>query len=71
MADTSRNVNYNTPANVVKNQLNDGDEFLLIRQTRQGEQPQVWSSGDQHQTQAMFRKAQQSAIGSTLESTTS
>jgi D-Tyr-tRNAtyr deacylase len=55
---SSTNVKYNTPAAVVSNQLTDGTQFIVITQTRQGEQPSIWSSGDPQQTQQMFRQVQ-------------
>jgi hypothetical protein len=36
---------------------NPGAEFLVIQRTRQGEEPQVWASGDPTQTQDLFKHA--------------
>lgn len=37
-------------------------EFLLIRKTRQGDEPQVWSSGDPEQTKALFDEVGKTAF---------
>jgi outer membrane lipopolysaccharide assembly protein LptE/RlpB len=54
----SNNVNYNTTPTSVTSQLQDaGTQFIVIARSRQSDQLQVWSSGDEQQTQAMFREA--------------
>jgi hypothetical protein len=65
---TSTGIKYNTPATVVSSQLNDGDRFILIKQSRQSDQPQVWSSGDSQETQQMFRTLQSAGVVDTLQS---
>jgi hypothetical protein len=64
---SAQNVHFNTPPAQVTSQINDGDEFILLKRSRQGDEPQVWSSGDQKQTQQMFRDVQTN-VGS-LETT--
>jgi hypothetical protein len=55
----SNQINYNAAPTSVTSQLQSGTEFIVIARTRQGEQPQVWSSGDEQQTQSMFREVRQ------------
>lgn len=66
----SPKINYNTPPSLVANQINDGDQFILVKRSRQGDEPQVWTSGDQQQTQQMFRDLQAHVQVGSLESTT-
>lgn len=54
---TNQGVTFNTTAIEVGNKVSDGQEFLLITRSRQGEDFQVWSSGDPQQTEQMYRQA--------------
>lgn len=61
---TSQGINYNTPAIQVGNQVRDGDEFILItRNPTTGSTFQVWSSGDGHQTEQLYRQAAKQVKG--------
>lgn len=51
------NMHYETPAIQVGNQVRDGDQFVLLVKSRQGDEFQVWSSGDQTQTKDLFNQA--------------
>lgn len=53
----SGNMHYNTPAVQVGNQIRDGDQFILLTKSRQSEEFQVWTSGDQTQTRDLFNQA--------------
>jgi hypothetical protein len=57
----TKNINYSVMPEQVTKTLQSGNvgEFILIQQTRQGEQPQVWSSGDPEQTSHLFNHASQ------------
>jgi hypothetical protein len=55
---------FNTPAAVVGTKVSDGDEFILITRSRQSDQPQIWSSGDQQQTEQLFRQVQSHMVDS-------
>lgn len=50
--------NYNTPAVQAAGQVHDGDEFILITRSRQSQEFNVWSSGDEQQTEQLYRQAQ-------------
>lgn len=63
------NVKYNTPPSQVASQISDGDEFILLKRSRQGSEPQVWSSGDPQQTQQMFRDIEAKVQSESLETT--
>jgi hypothetical protein len=53
----SQNVTYSTPPVSVGNQLTDGDEFILIKSSRQGD-VRVWTSAqDSTQAQHLYRQA--------------
>lgn len=55
-------ITYNVmPEQAVKQLQSDGNtgEFLLIKLPRQGEEPQVWSSGDKEQTAHLFNNVSQ------------
>lgn len=54
---TDQLTNYNTSAVQVGNVIRDGDQFVLIRRGRQGEEPQIWASGDAEETQHLYRAA--------------
>lgn len=51
------NMHYDTPAIQVGNQVRDGDEFVLVTRSRQGEGFQVWSSGDKQVTEQLYKQA--------------
>ena len=51
------NMHYNTPPIQVGNAVRDGDQFVLLVKSRQGEDFQVWSSGDPTQTTDLFSQA--------------
>jgi hypothetical protein len=63
---SDQNTNLNTPAIQVGNAVRDGDEFVLIVQSRQGEQPKIWSSGDKDQMQHLVRSTYSYVAGGTL-----
>lgn len=48
---------YNTSAVQVGNQIRDGDEFVLLVRSKQGEGFQAWSSGDQETTPQIVAQA--------------
>ena len=50
-------INYGVMPEQVQQQLTPGTEFVVIAKTRQGEPLTVWTSGDQEQTQQLFRDA--------------
>jgi hypothetical protein len=54
---TNRNITYGVMPEQITNKLkeNPGAEFLVIQRVRQGEEPRVWASGDQAQTEELFR----------------
>jgi hypothetical protein len=41
---------------------NPGSDFVVIQKLRQGEPAQVWSTGDQEQTQSLFRETYDSSF---------
>jgi hypothetical protein len=47
-------VQYDTPPAVLSSKITDGGTFIVISRTRQGEEPQVWATGDEQQTQQLF-----------------
>lgn len=51
--DTSR-AEFNVPPAVLSSKLTDGGDYIVISRTRQGEEPKIWSSGDQQQAQHLF-----------------
>lgn len=53
----SSNYHYNTPAIQVGNAVRDGDEFVLLTRSRQGDSFQVWSSTDQSATSQLVKQA--------------
>jgi hypothetical protein len=50
-----QSTNLNTPAIQVGNAVRDGDEFVLIVQSRQSDAPKIWASGDKSQMQQLVR----------------
>ena len=52
----TNSTHYNTPAVQVGNTIRDGDSFVLIRTNSTGGQPEVWSSGNQQETQKLFEQ---------------
>lgn len=58
-AQQTGNVTYGVMPEQVLNSLkqNPGATFVVIQQVRQGEQPQIWSSGDPAQTKALYRSS--------------
>jgi adenosylmethionine-8-amino-7-oxononanoate aminotransferase len=54
---TQERINYNTPAVALGNQVSDGDEFILIKRSYQGDGFQAWSSGDSEVTQQLMQQA--------------
>lgn len=55
-------VTYNTPAIQVGNQVRDGDEFILITRSRQGEGFKVWSSNDESTTGQLYDQARSTVL---------
>lgn len=51
------NMHYDTPPIQVGNAVRDGDQFVLLVKSRQSNDYQVWSSGDQTQTRDLFTQA--------------
>lgn len=51
------NMHYDTPAIQVGNAVRDGDQFILLVKSKQGQDFQVWSSGDPTQTKDLFTQA--------------
>lgn len=54
---TKPQMNYNTPAATIGNQISDGDQFLVLKKSRQSDEFTVWSSGDDVQTLDLFTQA--------------
>jgi hypothetical protein len=54
---TDQNMHYNTPAVQVGNQIRDGDQFILLTKSRQSDEFQVWTSGDETQARDLFSQA--------------
>jgi hypothetical protein len=54
----SGQVNYDTPAIQVGNQVRDGDEFVLLVRNKQSNGFQAWSSGDKNTTSQLMQQAQ-------------
>lgn len=59
---TSSRTHYNTPAIQVGNEVRDGDEFVLITRSSQGEGFKMWSSGDRQVTEQLYRQAAKQLI---------
>jgi outer membrane lipoprotein SlyB len=58
-AQQTGNITYGVMPEQITNKLNEnpGAEFIVIQKVRQGEEPQVWASGDATQTEDLFRHA--------------
>jgi hypothetical protein len=41
---------------LVSGKVQDGRDYILIERTRQGEQPRIWSTGDQAFTQQLLQQ---------------
>jgi hypothetical protein len=54
---TTSSTHYDTPAIQVGNEVRDGDEFILITRSRQGDGFKIWSSGDKDVTEQLYRQA--------------
>lgn len=54
---TTPNMNYNTSAVQVGNQIRDGDEFILLARSHQSEGFKIWSSGDKLVTTQLYEQA--------------
>lgn len=59
---------YNVSAVQIGNTVRDGDEFVMITRSRQGEGFQVWSSGDKQTTEQLYKQAARQIAG--LETST-
>lgn len=55
-ADTSK-FNYNTPAVQIGNVIRDGDDYVLLVRSHQGNGFQLWSSGDKDVTPRIVDQA--------------
>jgi hypothetical protein len=55
--DSNSTQHYNTPAIQIGNAVRDGDEFILLVRSRQSEDFQVWSSGDDQVTEQLYKQA--------------
>lgn len=53
----SAQASYDVPAVKIGNQVNDGDEFILLTRTNQGEGFRIWSSASQTETSQLFEQA--------------
>lgn len=70
MNDTqSDNMHYNTPAIQIGNEVRDGDEFVLVTRSRQGDGFHVWSSSDKDVTEQLYRQAARQIAGLETAST--
>lgn len=46
---------------VLSSKISDGGgDFIVIQRQRQGEEPKIWSTGDQEQTDQLFRQVARS-----------
>lgn len=45
---------FNLPPAVLSSKLTDGGTYLVIGINRQGQEPQIWGTGDQEQTQHLY-----------------
>jgi hypothetical protein len=61
---------YNVSAVQIGNTVRDGDEFVMITRNKQSEGFQVWSSGDQQQTEQLYKQAARQIAGLEQTSTT-
>lgn len=52
-ANKDQNTQFNIAPSVLVGKISDGTEYVLISRGKQGEEPQVWSTGDATQTQQL------------------
>jgi hypothetical protein len=45
---------FNVPPAILSSKITDGGTYIVIARGRQGDVPQMWSTGDQEQTQHLF-----------------
>jgi hypothetical protein len=64
---TGQSANYNVSAVQIGNTVRDGDEFVMVIRSHQGQGFQVWSSGDKQQTEQLYKQAARQIAG--LETT--
>lgn len=50
-------LHYNTTAVQIGNTVRDGDEFVMLVRSKQGEGFQVWSSADKYDTPRLIEQA--------------
>lgn len=55
--DTPGRVQYQTPTAVLTSKLDEGTDFIVIARGKQSEDPLIWSTGDQAQTEELYRRA--------------
>lgn len=45
---------FSVPPSVLTSKITDGGDYIVIARTRHGEEPKLWSTGDQQQAQHLY-----------------